>query len=239
MYIEVVAPDVPELFEQLGTYWLNTMLVNSISPDPSVNALVFSYLRLVDGAVAEYRLGLQRINGYYSTHDGFAWKSAVRSIVHFEHCIPDAHRAIRCFKKLRGHPAVGHLASAVRQKWSFANDTVADPIRELRDAIQHLDSAIRKGELPPDSPIALKLDGTETVHPTEKDKVLKRLDSLVLGSHVLRLDAIAGSLAEMSNAALQIASAWRPTHELQASGEWPQHTQADEGVEKDSSHTPH
>lgn len=163
-------------------------------------------MRLVEAAIVEYRLGSEALVRGWSDHNSLGLRAMHQSISHFESCISDMHRAIAAYRRLRNHrdrdPLSVYLADV---KPAFISDSIAFRVRDMRDAIHHLEEKVVNGEITQGQPIALKPDGEEIPHPSEVGQTTKTFDRLVIGPHVLKFADIAVWLMEMSSVAARIA----------------------------------
>jgi len=205
MLVDFNLPEVLEPRAAVSSYWLRYMFVGSPSQNRQINALASTYMRLVEAAVVEYGLAASALRQVWSDHTSIGLPAMHRAIAHFEACVTDMHRAISAYRRLRSHrdrdPLSVHLADL---KPSFLTDRVANQVRNMRDAIHHLEEKLNKGEVAEGQPIAVKPDGPEVPHPSEAGQTIKTFDRLVIGSHELAFADIAAWLEEMSNAASRI-----------------------------------
>ena len=207
MYIFFDVPDISEYQNGFPGYWLQILFISSVSENFQINALTTTYVRLVEAALVEYRLGQARLKEYWNTHTSINLSSMHRAASHFESCISDMHRAILCFRPLRRHK---DLPDSLRQvlnaeKPRFIADHVSDQLREFRNAIHHLDQRVMKGLLQQGQPIALKPDGPEVPHPTEPNQTNKTIDRLVIAELELKFADLAAWLTEMGRFAEKFA----------------------------------
>ena len=81
------------------------------------------------------------------------------------------HRAVRCMLKIRGRPDVPQaLKDLLPVRPRFVEARVADRIRDVRDAIQHLEGQVLDGTIPEKTPFMLGAVGPETSIPEEPGK---------------------------------------------------------------------
>ena len=210
MYVEIDLPDVP-IPDAFANYWLNYFFTGSPSTNFQINALANTYMRLVEAAIVEYRMGAVALRESWSNHASLGIKEAYRSIAHFECCLSDMHRAINAYRRLRGHKALDPLSAFLaHERPDFSTDRIADQLRLMRNGIHHLDEMIVKGQVTEGQPIALKPDGLVSQHPTEHGQTVKTIDRLVIGKERVSFRGIAAWLGEMSAAAEKI-SKFEPT----------------------------
>lgn len=206
MYVEFDLPTVSGSHVAISNYWVRYFFVGSPSQNHQVNALASTYMRLVEAATVEYGLGSAALRQVWSGHSSLGLAAMHRSISHFESCISDMHRAISAYRHLRNHKVRDSLSVYLSdQKPAFVSDKIAFPIRNMRDAIHHLEDKVIKGEVAEGQSIALRPDGAEVPHPTEAGQTIKTFDRLVIGPHELTFSNIAAWLHEMSSVAARIA----------------------------------
>jgi hypothetical protein len=206
MYIEFAVPDMPDFPDGFPSYWLKAILVGAVSQNFEVNALASTYVRLVEAALVEYRLGASKLREFWNTHTSFNHSAISRSISHFESCLSDMYRAINCYRRLRRHKDQDPLCLMLnKERPSFATDPVADQLRRMRHEIHHLEEIVMNGQLQQGQPITLMPDGPEEPHPTEPKQTIKTIDRLVIGQRELLFTSLAGWLTEMGRFAFKIA----------------------------------
>lgn len=204
MYIEFDVPEISEYASGFPQYWLKIVFIQSPSTQYQINALTSTYVRLVEAAIVEYHAGAAKLKEFWNTHTSFNLGAMHRSMSHFEACISDMHRATNCFRRLRG--GQDPLCAVLRtEKAQFANDTVADVFRAIRNEIHHLEGSVMDGTIRDGQPFALHPDGLEKPHPTEPGQTIKTIDRLVIGSHEVLLRDLATWLKEMGRFATIIA----------------------------------
>lgn len=146
MYVHFDVPPAPPLPAVFAQYWLQSFFVQSPSARYEINALANTYVRLVNAAVVEYEEGAKRLQEFWSSHSAVNLGAMHRSISHFESCIFNMNRATNCFRRLRGDRFHDPIAVALRQRRAvFAQDAVADNIREMRNEIHHLEDSVMNG----------------------------------------------------------------------------------------------
>ncbi|HPF59719.1 MAG TPA: hypothetical protein P5149_03745 [Candidatus Competibacteraceae bacterium] len=206
MYISIEVPEICEYPQGFPKYWLKSMFIGTVSQNYQVNALVGTYIRLVEAALVEYQLGTSMLQKFWGTHTSINLRAMYRSISHFESCLLDMHRAINCYRRLRRHKDQHPLCLALNiEKPSFAADPVADQLRLIRNEIYHLDEAVIDGRVQEGQPFALKPDGPETPHPIELNQTIKSIDRLIIGQRELLFSSLAEWLTEMGRYAEKIA----------------------------------
>ncbi len=203
MYVEFELPEIPEHFSSLAQYWLKALFIQSPSDRYQINALISTYVRLVEAALIEYHLGAIKLREFWSTHSSVNLGAMHRSMSHFETCISDMYRATNCFRRLRRDK--NHLSRMLcAERANFATDSIADRFRTIRHEIHHLEELVMKEQIADGQPFALKPDGPEVPHPTKPNQTIKTIDRLVIGTREVRFSELAEWLTEMANFALKI-----------------------------------
>jgi hypothetical protein len=208
MYIHIEVPDIDGHPKGFPHYWLKRVFINSISTDYQVNALATTYVRLVEAALTEYRLGQVMLKEFWSTHTSLNLGAMHRSISHFENCLFDMNRAINCFIRLRRHK---DLPVSLRQALNeerprFIAAAASDQIRDMRNAIHHLEERVMDGSIEPQETFTLKPDGPETPHATEPGQTDKTIDRLIIGKQEIMFSDLAAWLSEMGRFADKLAT---------------------------------
>jgi hypothetical protein len=208
MYIHIQVPDIDEYPQGFPSYWLKRTFINSISTSYQINALATTYVRLVEAALTEYRLGQAKLNEFWSTHTSLNLGAMHRSISHFENCLFDMNRAINCFTRLRRHK---DLPATLRQtlneeRPTFVAAAVADQIREMRNAVHHLEERVMDGSIGEQETFTLRSDGPEVPHATEAHQTDKTIDRLTIGKQEIMFADLAAWLVEMGRFADRLAT---------------------------------
>ena len=206
MLVDFALPDVPDPVGAISDYWSRYFFVGSPSQNPQINALAGTYMRLVEAAIVEYRLGSVALRQVWADHTSLGLRAMHRSISHFESCVSDMHRAIAAYRRLRNHPDRDPLSAYLAGvKPAFIADKIAFRVRDMRDAVHHLEEKVVKGEMAEGQSVALRPDGQEVPHPTEPGQTIKMFDRLAIGPHQLMFSEIAAWLSEMSAVATTVA----------------------------------
>lgn len=207
MYIHIDVPDIDEHPKGFPQYWLKRVFVNSISMNYQVNALATTYVRLVEAALTEYRLAQAMLKEFWGTHTSLNLGAMHRSISHFENCLFDMNRAINCFTRLRRHKDLPvSLQQALNEEWPrFVAAAASDQIRDMRNAIHHIEERVMDGSIEAQETFTLKPDGPETPHATEPGQTDKTIDRLIIGKQKIMFSDLAGWLAEMGRFADKLA----------------------------------
>jgi hypothetical protein len=203
MYVDIQIPDISEYPKGFPSFWPG-IIIGQVSPIYQVQALTTTYVRLVEAALVEYRLGATKLREFWNDHSSFNIGAANRSISHFESCLSDVYRATHSFRSLRNKPDSVSVMLR-REKATFASDKSFDRLRLIRNTIHHLDDQVNEGKIQEGQPMALMPNGPETLHPTEPNQTIKTIDRLIIGPHELLFSELASFLIEMGHYAEKIA----------------------------------
>ena len=207
MYISIEVPEIAEYPQGFPQYWLNVLFIQTVSSNYQINALASTYVRLVEAALVEYRLGTEKLREFWGTHTSVNLGAAHRAVSHFESCLSDMYRATNCYRRLSRHRNQDPLSVSLNEeKPKFATDAVADRFRLMRHEIHHLEELVIDGRLQEGQPFALKPDGPEMPHPTEESQTIKSVDRLVIGEREITFAELAELLREMGRFAERIAA---------------------------------
>ena len=209
MLIKIAVPELLEFPNAFfGTYWVKTVFLGSVSSSYPVNALASTYVRLVQTAITEYRHAGTDLRRFWGTHDAIALGSMQQAIGHYETCLTSMHRAICCFVRLRRHIDV---PIALRnnlnlEKPGFIANNVSDQLREIRNAIHHVEDRLLNGSILPGTHFSLQPDGPVTpIEDDQPNQTLKTIDRLVIGDIEISLRSICDWLVEMGHYAEKIS----------------------------------
>ncbi len=208
MRVSIEAPEIDGYANGFPAFWSRVLslpfLSQPITQSYEVHALAGTFVRLVELALVEYRLGGTKLREFWDTHDSFNITAFNRSISHYETCVLSMHRAIGAYRRLRRNKNADPLAVFLnREKPAFAADPIADQLRDLRHEIAHLDERLAEGVIQEGQPFALKPDGPETKEPV--GVTVKHFDRLIIGDKELKFLDLALWLSEMCREAQRIA----------------------------------
>lgn len=68
MYVSIEVPEINEYPNGFPQHWLKVLFIASISFNFQINALATTYVRLVEAALVEYRLGQSKLKEFWGTH---------------------------------------------------------------------------------------------------------------------------------------------------------------------------
>jgi hypothetical protein len=176
-----------------------------------IHAIVTTYIRLVEGAYVHYRSARQHVQEFWNNHTSIGVGSANLSATYFEDCINSMYRAVLCMKRIRSYPEVPNdLKSLFPNRPQFAKNAVADRLRSIHDAIQHMDERVLKEIIPKETPFALMATGPEAPIPDQPNQTLKVIDRLTIGSDEILFADLVTWLHEMGECAEVISKYQRP-----------------------------
>jgi hypothetical protein len=206
MHVKIEIPELKEYLRGFPEYWLNVTFMGNRPENNQVNAITTTYVRLVEGALTEYRQARLLVFSFWNEHRSLALGPATLSATYFEACLSDMHRATRFMICLRGHPDTpAGMRALIPKKPRFAEDRVADRIRNMRDAIQHLDEDLLEGRVSESMPFALIATGPETLIENEPGQTLKTIDRLAIGNLEIRFSELYKWLVEMGTYAEELS----------------------------------
>lgn len=108
-----------------------------------------SFFRIADSAVADFETARRACNDYFGDpHLGATTPITERLIPYWssiEHCVVQTHRALRFAQVIANHAIGQSLIPAT--DWDELTK-FADPIRKIRNAIQHADERLEKADPP-------------------------------------------------------------------------------------------
>ncbi len=131
---------------------LGKLLGVHAQPSGRARQIADGYVRLVEKAILEYKEARSNLIAFLA--DGTA-DHLHRAQDHFESCIQTLHRALIYFDRLRnfGYKRQDGTPFIPRPRdLEVLRETVRKPVRDMRDALEHLDSDILDGTLSEDSP---------------------------------------------------------------------------------------
>jgi hypothetical protein len=198
----VEIPEITKYANGFPSHWLNITFLGNRPDDYRSLAIVTSFVRLVEGSLVHYHLARDHVFNLWNTHTSLALGSHNLSATYFEDCINSMHRAVLCMKRIRSYPEVpADLKSLFPAKPGFTEDAAANRLRNIRDAIQHMDDNVVKGRIPERTPFMLTATGIESPIPDEPNQTLKVIDRLIIGDKAVLFADLAKWLIEMGECA--------------------------------------
>ncbi len=206
MRIELGLPDLAEFPKGFPDYWLNITFTNNQPIPYKVRAIITTYVRLVEAAIIEYRQARSLMHSVWNDSLSTRLGDHHRAAANFEACITNMHRAVRFMIQIRHRTDIPtELKKRIPQKPQFTEYRISNRIRNVRDAIHHLDEKIIEGSLSDNAPFALQATGPETPIPEEPGQTLKSIDRLKIGRLEIKFVELHKWLVEMGHCAEHIS----------------------------------
>ncbi len=201
MIVTIQIPSLPDKSDKFESFWLDTLFRAMPSTERVDNAWAVMYVRRVDAAMTEYRLGAEQVGACWNNPASMGLLANNRSICHYETCINNAYAARCCLERLRVDAAPAKLRAALQALTpTFMSYSQArDPLRLIRNGIQHGEEWILEGKIGADESHTLRANGVEQPHPLDAGMTIKEIDRLVLGKHTLFFNDLASWLVEMAD----------------------------------------
>lgn len=189
-------PDLSEL-KPRSTFFLVNYIFRGAGPKHrEAYALVMNFVRLVDLAISEYELARKAMLQFKETTESLALGQAIRASGHYEVCVSALKRAIDHLKAIRGHPMVPLVPQSLQDLLprgiNVLSGRVESQVTDLRNAIQHLEKVIKKGEILEGQAIALAVNE----------------DDIELGSNKILHSDLAKWLQELHELSSKVAKYW-------------------------------
>lgn len=130
---------------------LNRMFCSGGPKDRTAYALLMNFNRVVDILIEEYETARRSMIQVTEETGAVPLSALLSAIGHFETCITTTLRAIRFAQRLRSRSR----GAVVPPKLSVLSGTVEDRIRNMRNAIEHLENQIARDDWKPGQPYCL------------------------------------------------------------------------------------
>ncbi|MDI6695746.1 MAG: hypothetical protein QME21_11925 [Anaerolineales bacterium] len=104
----------------------------------------------------------------------------IKAVGHYENCISTLKRAINYLKAIRSHPNM-QAKELLPRKISVLHGDIEGRITKMRNAIQHLEGQVRKGNIVEGSPVFLMLEQ----------------DCIILGEYTIKYSELSGWISEL------------------------------------------
>jgi hypothetical protein len=182
------APNLDHLFTPvIANYLLNMVFINRGGhTNPQVRSYIHSFILGTDKALRAYNLGRGLLLEYAESDN----RSVVllHGLSEFETCITTVKRCLSLADRMATHPENPEIERTVRRLL----DSYERTVRPIRDAIEHMDEDIARGEIQPGDPLILSVsqDG----------------EFLEIGQHQLRFGDLANCLSQLHSVAIGLAS---------------------------------
>lgn len=201
-------PELTEFPNDFPGHWMNILFTKTRPDTYQIHALTTTYVRLVEAAMEDYRLARGLVDEVWVHRDPSSIPIGAhnRASAYLEACLTNMHRAVRCMNKIRNRPDVpSDLKSLIPQRVRFTEPLIADRIRDVRDAVHHLEEKVLKGRVPEQTPFMVQAVGPETPVREEPGQTLKTIDRLQIGSHEIKFLELYAWLLEMGECAEKIS----------------------------------
>jgi len=145
------APDLGHLdIPVIANYLLNLVFVNrGGSNDPQVRSYVHSFILGTDKALRAYNAGRVLLINYTQSRNSTVL--LLHGLSEFETCITTAKRCLSLADRMASHPENLEIERTIRRLL----DSYQRTVRPIRDAIEHMDEDIARGEVGPGDPLML------------------------------------------------------------------------------------
>ncbi len=189
------APDLSSLKECSTLFAVRRIFQRAGPPDYQAYGLTVNYIRLVDIAIREYESGRSMLSRFAETTRSAGLNLMFAASSHFEICVDAVKRSVNHLKKIRGHPNVPQsMKDLLPRNLTVLTGQVEKQITDMRDAIQHLEKDILKGQIVAGQPLC----------------VMPEEDGLALGGHKIHFHDLARWLRELHERAEALAHYWEP-----------------------------
>ena len=199
----VSPPDVPELPNQHGSFFLNNVFITEFTD--KARPLIFAMLRHLTQATREYRTACGALAEFRNAkpQSNDAATLYLRALAHFEHSVIHcdlsvslSHAAARCIE-----------ANTPERHFEFGKGSAAERLRDLYNALKHFDSTVVNGKLPDRAtPVWIVSEGLRGMRGSKENE-----DPVVV---TLRFEELAEILTELAgNAQFLAEDVFRLAHE--------------------------
>lgn len=148
MKLKYHIPDLSALRPRSTALSINRIFRGAGPKDIEAYALTMNFVRLVDLSISEYQAGREAIQQFASEHESLALGRGFASAGHFELCMGSIKRAMNFLKSLRGSPSVPQsLKNLLPRSTIVLTGVIEGKITGIRNAIQHLDAKIQRGDI--------------------------------------------------------------------------------------------
>lgn len=182
------APDLSHLHVPvIANYVLNlTFTARGGHDDPQVRSYVHSFILSTDKALRAYNSGRALILEYAGSKNRTTL--LFHALADFETCITTVKRALLLAERMAAHPENPEIERTLRRLL----DSYQRAVRPVRDAIEHMDEDIARGEVRAGEPqmLAVSRDG----------------GFLEIGSHRLAFTSLSGAVEQLHALSLALAS---------------------------------
>jgi hypothetical protein len=208
MRIKLDLPELTEFQNGFPGYWMSVIFMGNRPDTYHTHAITATYVRSVEAAFFEYRQGRSLVYKTWVDRHPSTIPIGTQNLAcsSFEQCLTSMHRCVRCMLRIRGGREVPQaLKDLIPTRPRFVEDRIADRIRGVRDAIQHLEEVVLDGTIPENTPFMLGAVGPERPIPEEPRQTLKTIDRLQIGNFEITFLELCTWLKEMGQCAEQIS----------------------------------
>ena len=205
--MDMKLPEIVDHPNGFPNHWLNVFFLNNKPGSHQSHAIATTYVRCVEAALSDYRLARNLTLEFWDVSTGFKFGALNAATSHFESCITNMHRAVRCMIGLHSRTDIpDDFRCLISPKPTFTKGAIERQIRTVRATIQHMEVKVERGEVPENTPFFVKADGPEVPVEGDPGQTIKTIDRLVIGSVEILLADLCAWLSEMGRSADAIAS---------------------------------
>jgi len=178
-------PDLSDLNRRVVlAYVLNSLFRGSGPSDEQARQYIVLFTRLTDKAVYEYEASRTVLEEYLASSKTFSLM--LRSVDHLETCVHSIKRALRFLDQMNryvGGPDIPKETHRLLRSYD------RDGIKDIRDAIEHMDERIQRGEIAPGMPSALVFNEAGDAAEIADQKItFEKLAMLIRRMHALAVE---------------------------------------------------
>ena len=209
MYVQLELPEITETPDRFSKHGIDLFFRRDGTPVPyHIYAIMVAYQRLVDAALDEYRQARTLTIRFWNDHQSLQLGAVTRAAAYYESCLSNMHRATLCMVAIRKRTDMPpELQKFFPIRPSFTTDRIADRIRAVRAAIQHIDGDILNGNIAINDYFVISAHGPVTPVPGEPGQTLLTVDRLKMGTHEIMFADLCAWLTEMAQCAEKILQA--------------------------------
>jgi hypothetical protein len=205
--MDMQIPEAPSYPNGFPNHWLNVYFLNNKPGSYQSHAITTTYVRCVEAALSDYSLARALTLEFWDVSTGFKYGAINAATSHFESCLTNMHRAVRCMIALHSRTDLpSDFKALILPKPTFTKGVIEHRIRTIRAMVQHMERKILDGEVPENTPFFLKPDGPEVPVAGDPGQTIKTIDRLVIGSADVLLGDLCDWLSEMCRYASGVAS---------------------------------
>lgn len=134
----------------MGNYLLNLTLRGAGARDRTASTYLVSYIRLADKALTEYELARLMLTQCVASNNNRILL-LIQCVANLETCINNIKRALNFVDRMKRHQKGPDVPRLVRRFLNSSGRSISD----IRNAVEHMDEMIERGEVSEGEPIAL------------------------------------------------------------------------------------